>query len=144
MQGSLVQVAIDRRREEDHGCSLARRHLQVHGGKVSLSSLRAIVEIHQHRYNPLATILSKPPSVFVAQIECVKVLWENKCKTLVLAGVFLQARFVKKTFKNRCATQNRTKDVRTCRYCWVGRYRPTCGSSQCPIGFEVSAETFLM
>lgn len=77
MQGPLVQVSVNGRRKENNGCSLAGGYLQVHGGKVRLPALGAIVpaEIRQDRHDPLTTVLGKPPSIFVAQVKCVKVLW---------------------------------------------------------------------
>jgi hypothetical protein len=78
VQGPLVQVPVDGRRKEDDGRSLAGGHLQVHDRKFRLSALDAIVEVYQNGHDPLATVLGKSPSVFVAQIECVKVLWVPK------------------------------------------------------------------
>ena len=77
MQGSLVQVSVNGRRKENNGCSLAGGYPQIHGGKLRLSALGAIVpvEIRQDGHDPLTTVLGKPPSIYVAQVKCVKVLW---------------------------------------------------------------------
>ena len=74
MQGHLIQQPVHSGWKEYYSCSLPRLDLQTQSWKGRCSSLIDIIEIHQHSNSPLSAIRSKPSSIFIRQVERIKVL----------------------------------------------------------------------